>query len=205
MKGIEKMQTVYLVVGSTCEAERFGEQSSLIDIESKKENVILLIDDRLVKVTDCTMGPNIKSIEISREDEIERVFHLLGDIKNLVIIPTISNKELNSIQPMKELIDGLFLITKAFYREVLHKKGLRIWFLTAREDDVVNELAKERIACINEGIVAISRVLGNELAKRKIIVNTIVCTKQFEWDKLDKFLLNSKESQLLMNLESIKL
>ena len=151
------------------------------------------------------MGPNIKSIEISREDEIERVFHLLGDIKNLVIIPTISNKELNSIQPMKELIDGLFLITKAFYREVLHKKGLRIWFLTAREDDVVNELAKERIACINEGIVAISRVLGNELAKRKIIVNTIVCTKQFEWDKLDKFLLNSKESQLLMNLESIKL
>ena len=199
------MQTVYLVVGSTCEAERFGEQSSLIDIESKKENVLLLIDDRLVKVTDCTMGPNIKSIEISREDEIERVFHLLGDIKNLVIIPTISNKELNSIQPMKELIDGLFLITKAFYREVLHKKGLRIWFLTAREDDVVNELAKERIACINEGIVAISRVLGNELAKRKIIVNTIVCTKQFEWDKLDKFLLNSKESQLLMNLESIKL
>ena len=151
------------------------------------------------------MGPNIKSIEISREDEIERVFHLLGDIKNLVIIPTISNKELNSIQPMKELIDGLFLITKAFYREVLHKKGLRIWFLTAREDDVVNELAKERIACINEGIVAISRVLGNELAKRKIIVNTIVCTKQFEWYKLDKFLLNSKESQLLMNLESIKL
>jgi hypothetical protein len=199
------MQTVYLVVGSTCEAERFGDQNSLIDIESKKENVLLLIDDRLVKVTNCTMGPNVKSIEISREDEIESVFHLLGDIKNLVIIPTISNKELNSIQPMKELMDGLFLITKAFYREVLHKKGLRIWFLTCREDDLVEELAKERIACINEGIVAISRVLGNELAKRKIIVNTIVCTKQFEWDKLDKFLLNSRESQLLMNLESIKL
>ncbi len=197
---MEKM-TTFVFVGN----EVSDINQKLISI--KKDSYLFLLDKELRGKVQTEERTDILFFDTDNESSFKSLIESLPHLGNLVLLTSISSMQLNVgiMEECKKVLTKLFIITKSFYLLAMHTKDLRIWYLSCSTSNIEEAMVINAIKCLNEGIVAMSMVLGNELTKKKIIVNSIECTKQYDSDKLERFLAHISGKPLYLNLQCIKL
>jgi hypothetical protein len=188
----------------------FGNTEIDIDVSSEQLNH----DDQIHYLIDKDSLPQIKTglretfsvIDVSDGNQVQELLYTLMPVGHIVICP-MPDKLVTGEAPEKELANllrKLFLITKMFYVPVMRFKDSKIWYLDLSPLILTKNPAEDIIlTSFSTGIETVSKVAGMELARKKILSNSIKVTNRDYLSGLMPFLRWALDKRLNLTAQEL--
>jgi hypothetical protein len=202
-KGLKEMKPkiVYVFLGKPNREYEMISKNTNDDCE-----IFYLFDKEYMDELMSIRKETVMFFDLSDENNIQQLIYDLMPIQHIIICP-ILEKHTSYIAAEKEVADLLrevFILTKMIYVPVMSLRKIKVWYLDLSsliqwENNSNNILANS----FSAGLGTISKILGMELSKKKVIVNLFKAADENYWVKLKAFLLWGHDKQLYLTMQEL--
>lgn len=162
------------------------------------------IVDEQIFTEQCLQGTNFQCMCFDEYDKLAEAMETFEGIKNIKICPVmrfdLDYKEM--LRDMKAVLSKLIIISKVVYGISMSNQNLKVWFIN--QPNAVGTNHPELAEAFSGGVSTMAKVLGLELAKKKVHSNYIKIVDDSKVEQLIEFLDWTSDRDMYLNLQDIE-